>query len=153
LVKAKHVSFLLVWVDVPRLTEVRLKPKPRRVCAQSANETKERMMRKDMDAFDAVEGAVEEVKSFRDDKSIPIRGDATTTVEAVASERMKTLINDASASGRQQLTEARDKIDDLMRAPDARGKMLADSVTEYSGFVQQAVEMKSVIMGSNSENI
>jgi hypothetical protein len=73
--------------------------------------------------------------------------DPACTAETLAADRMKALINECSKGGRRQLTEARDKIDDLMRALDARGEMLTSAVTEYAGFVQQAVEMKSVIMG------
>ena len=73
--------------------------------------------------------------------------DPACTAETLAADRMRTLINECSMGSRRQLTEARDKIDDLMRALDARGVMLTDAVTEYAGFVQQAVEMKGVIMG------
>jgi hypothetical protein len=64
---------------------------------------------------------------------------------------MRTLINECSLGGRRQLTEARDQIDDLMRALDARGEMLLAAVTEYAGFVQQAVEMKGIIIGPIEE--
>ena len=57
----------------------------------------------------------------------------TVTAELMAADRMRALIDQCSKGSRQQLTEARDKIDDLMRALDARGKLLADAVTEYSG--------------------
>jgi hypothetical protein len=72
--------------------------------------------------------------------------DAACTAETLAADRMKMLITECNMGGRRQLTEARDKIDDLMRALDARGEMLLAAVTEYAGFVQQAVEMKGIIM-------
>jgi predicted lipoprotein len=73
--------------------------------------------------------------------------DATCTAESIAAQRMRSLIDECSLGGRRQLTEARDQIDDLMRALDQRGEMLLAAVTEFAGFVQQAVEMKKVIMG------
>lgn len=73
--------------------------------------------------------------------------DPGCTAESLAADRMRTLINECSLGGRRQLTEARDQLDDLMRALDARGEMLLAAVTEYAGFVQQAVEMKGIIIG------
>lgn len=68
------------------------------------------------------------------------------STEDMAADRMRTLVNDLSKGGRQQLTEARDQIDDLMRALDRRGELLLQGVAEYAAFVQQAVAMKGILM-------
>jgi hypothetical protein len=72
--------------------------------------------------------------------------DRACTAEILAASRMKTLINECSLGGRSQLTEARDRIDELMHALDARGELLSGAVTQYAGLVQQALEVKGIII-------
>ena len=72
--------------------------------------------------------------------------DPGKTTEQHASDRAKTLVNELNGGGRRVITAARDKLDDLQRALNARGDMLIGSINEYAALVQSSVEMAGIIM-------
>lgn len=69
-----------------------------------------------------------------------------------ARRRTHDLVNSMSDAARGQLTEMRDRVDDLMRAIDARNSALEDKINDHAQFAAATIQCK-VIIGEALENL
>lgn len=73
------------------------------------------------------------------------RQDPAPSPEDIANERMSSLLASVTNKTLEELTQLRNKIDDLMRAIQSRNKIIEEAFAEHVGFATHTIKCKMII--------